>query len=555
MPPSAERAISVPNDLNLTELLHTSARNDLPESHLISRDCLTGRTLSIGQLRDRAGRFASGFKQRFNPPDQSRWAIIVPNCVEYIELFHAVLWVGGVACPINHALKAAEIAHALTVSKPHVILVYGQVLPTVLDAIRLAQEKGGADFDVPELVTVLGKSATHPDVEGLLGEGRLDVPHYKDTKTRLASIHLSSGTTGNPKGVALTHFNYVANVLQLHKHDPDHWTAGDRIVSYTPFVHIANTTIPLFLGPWCGVLHCIMPSYDLETFGKMVQDNKATAAQAVGTVALALANSDVTKRYDFSSVRYLVCGGLPVEDATYQRLLSKGNWKTIMLYGMTEAAPFVVYQKQRQTVPLGQLGNLLPGIEAVLRADNGSKDAPAGGPGEMWLRGPNLTSGYIFNEEATRNAFKGDGWYNTGDVCTFSKEGYLSVVGRTKELVKYKGFQVSPTELETYMTSHPDIAEAAVGSVWDQEQLTELPTAYVVLKEHVRTREEKVKALQKIRQLVDSKVSGYKKLRGGVHEVTVLPRNAQTKILRKQLADNKTGIRDPETPSVSRSKI
>jgi acyl-CoA synthetase (AMP-forming)/AMP-acid ligase II len=299
--------ISVPNDLNLTELLHSSARSPLPSNHLIANDCLTGRSLTIEQLRDRAGRLASGLTDRYAPVDQSRWAVVLPNSVNYVEIFHAVLWLGGVACPINHALKPGEIGHALIVSKPHFILAYGPVLQAVLDGIEIAKataKKEKFEFAVPHVVTVLASGPTdYPDIEQFLAEKRLAVPHYADTKQRLASIHLSSGTTGNPKGVALSHFNYIANVLQLFQHDPSQWTSEVRMVSYTPFVHIANTTIPLFLGPWTGMRHSILPAYTLESFAKMVHDNKATAVQAVGPVATALLTTGITQRYDFSSVR------------------------------------------------------------------------------------------------------------------------------------------------------------------------------------------------------------------------------------------------------------
>lgn len=538
--------IQVPQDVNLTELLHSSARSDLPGDHQIANDCLTGRKITIEGLRDRAGRLAKGLKDQLNPIDQSRWAVILPNSVNYVEVFHAILWLGGVGCPINHALKPAEIAHALITSKPQFIIAYGAVVSQVLEARSLALKRAKdarLEFAEPRIITVLAEEKTYPDIEDFLASQRLPVPQHSNTKSRLASIHLSSGTTGSPKGVALSHFNYVANVLQLFKDDPDHWNPDVRIVAYTPFVHIANTTIPLFLGPWTGMLHCIMPSYNLETLAKMVVENKANTIQAVSSVSLAIANTDVTERYDFSSVQHLITGQLSMNAETYERLLKKGNWKSILLYGMTEAAPYVVFQRLDQELPLHKIGNLLPGIEARLVTEDG-KEAPEGGPGEMWLRGPNMTSGYIFNEAATKAAFKDDGWYNTGDVCTFTKEGWLQVVGRTKELIKYKGFQVSPTELEAYINSHPDVEEAAVGGVWDEKQLTELPTAYVVFRSSVRTKDHKVRLLNELRKDMDSKVSGYKKLRGGVWENTTLPRNANTKVLRKQLPDHRTGLHD-----------
>jgi acyl-CoA synthetase (AMP-forming)/AMP-acid ligase II len=121
-------SIEIPKDLNLTELLHTTAYPNIPESHLIAKDSLTNRSITLGELRQRAGRLARSLQSHFHPEDQARWAIILPNSVDYMEIFHAVLWTGGVGCPINHALKPAEIGHGLVASRPHVIISYGAVV-------------------------------------------------------------------------------------------------------------------------------------------------------------------------------------------------------------------------------------------------------------------------------------------------------------------------------------------------------------------------------------------------------------------------------------------
>jgi 4-coumarate--CoA ligase len=240
---SKDPDIDVPTDLSLTELLHSSARFPvLPVDRIIAQDDVEHRTLTIGQLRSRAGRLAAGLSHHYQPEGQSRWAIILPNSVAYLEVVHAVLWLGGVFCPINHQLKAGEIAHALAVSKPEYAIVYSEIVGKVVEAIELARETH-PDLKKPKLLTAIG-----PRLEGyrcLFADfevsEQLPVPHYEDTRERLASIHLSSGTTGNPKGVGLSHYNYIANVLQMWAHDPEHWSPAERVVSYTPFVHIANS--------------------------------------------------------------------------------------------------------------------------------------------------------------------------------------------------------------------------------------------------------------------------------------------------------------------------
>jgi 4-coumarate--CoA ligase len=544
-----DKTVDVPTDLNLTELLHQSAPGRLiPDSHLVCKDSLTNRSITIGELRNRAGRVAHGFKRVLGCSNGDIFALLLPNCVEFVELYHAVLWTGGVVAPINHQLKPAEIGHALAISRPKYILAYESFLQNTKAAVQIAgielKRKARVAHFEPIIITVIKKSTGHLHVpDDFLDDEILPIPHYEDTSKHLATIHLSSGTTGLPKGVQLSHFNFVANCYQLYTHDAPQWHSRSRVVAYTPFVHIAMTTHPLFFGPWMGIMHHAMPSFDLESLGQIVQSTSATNIQGVAAVIKALADSDVTQRYDFSSVEIIQIGGAPFTDDLLKRLYSKGSWKMSFLYGMTEAAPYVSWQRVGQEVPRGAVGKIMPSIDCVLRKEGTTGDASEGGPGELYIRGPNLARGYVsVDSDSVKPLADKDGFYNTGDVCTISKDGFVSIVGRTKELIKAKGFQVSPMELEALVQEHPLVADAGVAAVWDQEQLTELPAAYVVLKDATATSQEKEKQLRRINKDVDSLVSGYKKLRGGVWEVNVLPRNAQTKFLRKEFKGHSTGI-------------
>lgn len=288
-----------------------------------------------------------------------------------------------------------------------------------------------------------------------------------------------------------------------------------------------------------------MPApFNLDAFGKLVSSVRPTSYQGVPSIALQIANSDLTDKYDFSQAEVINCGGASMAPELVARLCSKAPWQIMQVYGMTEGAPYVAYQRKGQSLPPGGIGCFLPNIEAMLKISGTSDDAPEGGPGELWIRGANITKSYCgVSAEANAKAFPEEGgerWYNTGDVCTIDKAGIVSVVGRTKELIKYKGFQVSPTELEAHLNSHPHVTEAGVGAVWDETQLTELPTAYVVLKPEVPEGHVK-KALKDIHQHMDNLVSGYKKLRGGIWSVSKLPKNPTGKIVRAELRDHLTG--------------
>ena len=544
-----DRTVQVPRDLNLTELLHQSAPDRrIHESHLVCKDNLTNRSITLGELRNRAGRLAHGLKRVLRSSEGGRFALILPNCVEFVELYHAILWAEGVVAPINHQLKPAEIGHALAISRPKYILAYESVLQNIRAAVHIAasdlKRKAGIDNYEPTIITVIKKSAGHQHVpDDFFDNEVLAIPHYEDTSKHLATIHLSSGTTGLPKGVQLSHYNFVANCYQLYTHDAPQWHAKSRVVAYTPFVHIAMTTHPLFFGPWMGIMHHAMPSFDLETLGQIVQSTSATNIQGVAAVIKALAESDITERYDFSSVELIQIGGAPFTDDLLRRLYSKGSWKMSFLYGMTEAAPYVSWQRVGQDVPRGAVGKIMPSIECLLRKEATTEDAPEGGPGELYIRGPNLAQGYVSVEKDSASPLADkNGFYNTGDVCTISKDGFISIVGRTKELIKFKGFQVSPMEMEALVQEHALVADAGVAAVWEEEQLTELPAAYVVLKDATAKPEEKERQLRRINKDIDSLVSGYKKLRGGIWEVDILPRNPQTKFLRKEFKKHTTGL-------------
>ncbi|KAF9887408.1 hypothetical protein FE257_010263 [Aspergillus nanangensis] len=547
--------ITVPRDINLTELLHTSAdeNNPLPPSHIIASDSLSHRSLTLGELRDHAGRLAKGFTTKLHATDGDRWALIVPNSVDLVELVHAVLWTGGTVCPINHALKVADISHGLAIAQPRYIVVYTETLSAVEEAITLAGQElasNNVSWSPPTVVTVVGKrvgSYMHIPND-LLADDALPIPHYGDTSQHIASIHLSSGTTGSPKGIQLTHHNYIANCHQLRAHDSAQWHRHTRIVTFTPWVHIAMTTMPYFFGPWTGMHHHAMPSFDMASYLSIVNSLRPTAFQGAPSIMQALvADPSLRHKFDFSAAEFLVGQGTGITAEMRATYYAMANWQTSNLYGMTEAAPYVAFQKKGTQAAIGSVGPLLPGIRCALKRPGTSEDAPQGGPGELWISGPNVARRYVSITDAegvNQRAFPMEGWYNTGDVCTITAEGVLAVVGRTKELIKYKGFQVSPVELDGYLNRHPLVVDGAAGSLWDAQQLTELPTGYVVLVDACKGNE--AEALRQIQQDVDKLVTGYKKLRGGVWQVSEVPRNLTMKILRPQLKTYATGVSSKE---------
>ncbi|KAF9763152.1 hypothetical protein IL306_003232 [Fusarium sp. DS 682] len=325
---------------------------------------------------------------------------------------------------------------------------------------------------------------------------------------------------------------------QLFAHDPNRWNMEESVVSVTPFVHLANGTVPFFLGPWTGMRHIIMSS--LDEFWETIQRTRATTVQLVPPVARQLFLNELEKTYDLSSVKRVSPSIRNATEAEVKKYFGPGKWALLNMYGMTEAACWITATKLTDPVAPEEIGTLLPGIEARLMTED-RKDASSRGPGELWFRGLNITKVYLNNEAANRDAFPEDGWFNTGDVVSISAQGAFKLGGRTKELIKYNGFQVSPSELEQYISQHPAVADCAVSYTLDAQK-TELPTAYIVLKNVGQENAAKLTQLREIHQAMDSQVAGYKKLRGGVWEVSKIVRNANSKIIRRELHSFTTGL-------------
>jgi acyl-CoA synthetase (AMP-forming)/AMP-acid ligase II len=308
------------------------------------------------------------------------------------------------------------------------------------------------------------------------------------------------------------------------------------------------------------MFHHAMPSYNAEKFAALVESTQATMFSGVPSVVLTLASGDLTSKYDFSRAQVINVGGAPFKADMVKRLYELAPWRLNQVYGMTEAAGYVAYQRLNEALPEGLVGSFLPNVQARLVKEGTCEDVPKGSPGELLVRGPNITRGYAFNEEASAKAFPDEGWYNTGepesilvhswnadliatgDVCVIDDKCRVGVVGRTKDLIKYKGFQISPAELESHLNTHELVAEAGVGGIWDESQLTELPAAWVVLKKSNATDLDVKSSLRRVHDAIDAQVSGYKKLRGGVWAVGALPKTATGKILRKEMAAMRGGM-------------
>jgi acyl-CoA synthetase (AMP-forming)/AMP-acid ligase II len=324
----------------------------------------------------------------------------------------------------------------------------------------------------------------------------------------------------------LTHRNLVANVCQVQAAMP--LSPADVIIGALPFFHIYGMTVIMNLALRAGATVVTMPRFDLEGFLRNIQEHRVTRAYIAPPIALALANDPIVDRYDLASLQLVVSGAAPLGAELQLACAQRLGCDVCQGYGMTESSPAShgpVYPGG--TIKPGTIGVPVPSLECrIVDVDTGA-DADAGQRGELWMRGPNIMKGYLGNEEATRATVDEDGWLHTGDVAIIDDDGCFSIVDRVKELIKYKGFQVAPAELEALLVGHPEVADVAVVGVPDANA-GELPKAYIVPGGPVTAEE--------LQAYVAERVATYKQVRA-VEFVDEIPRSAAGKILRRVLAE------------------
>lgn len=378
------------------------------------------------------------------------------------------------------------------------------------------------------------------------------------------------------KGVQLSHYNIVQNLLQYRISIPYMANATSSEVFFPPYCHIYGLSTIVLLGMFVGNFSLGIQAFDFELFCSRMMKHKATWAHIVPPVALLLASSEIIDNYDLSSLRYIVVAAAPLKPALQSRLKARfPNAIVLQGYGLSECSPGesvlrgyllinhrviipnnvveeiiaspdliktdkilpgVTFQHSNDESSVGTVGRLFSGTEARLVDPLTGVDVEMGQDGELWIRGPQVMMGYVGDNAATRNTFSG-AWLRTGDIMRVDQNGNFWITDRLKEMIKYKGFQVAPSELEDLLLQHSEVTDAAVCAVYDDSQATEVPLAYVSLSpEHVKWNEvRKAGVLEDIRTWVNSRLAGYKKLRGGVHHLQVLPKTTTGKILRKDL--------------------
>jgi acyl-CoA synthetase (AMP-forming)/AMP-acid ligase II len=494
-------------------LARARARGDRPA--LI--DSVTGRTITYRQLPDLVGRAATGLSQ-LGLGKGDVCAILSPNTPEYLIAMLAIAKLGAIATTASPLYTQADLGRHLTDSRAR-MLITSASLANTWDGVA-------ADAGVNHVITFESEGAKSIAFDQLLAQPALPSSITIDPAD-VVTLPYSSGTTGLPKGVMLTHRNLVANILQVDA--SSHYLLDrDTTIAFLPFFHIYGMVVIGLLGLWSGATLVVMPKFDLETYLQLVEHHHATMLHVVPPVVVALVKHPAVERHDFSSIRKLFSGAAPLGASTIEQCTCRINCVVQQGYGLTETSPAThVTSDEPSTNKYGSIGHLVSNTECRVVDPATGDDVAAGQDGEIWLRGPQVMSGYLNCPEATRATIDADGWLHSGDIGHADADGSFYVVDRLKELIKYKGMQVAPAELEALLLTHPAIADAAVVPLKDEEA-GEVPRAFIVLKAPATAGE--------VMAFVAERVAAYKKIRR-VDFIDVIPKSPSGKILRRLLRD------------------
>jgi len=466
-------------------------------------------------------------------------ALLAPNSAAFAVLFHAILRAGGTATTINALFTAHDIAKQITDAQATMLITVYALRDQAREGAKLAglspaqilvldgPGEGDADF------------GSHPNNDDLLAPQAAAPTVTFDPATHLAALPYSSGTTGNPKGVMLTHRNLVANIAQIRP--VQGVTKNDTVMAVLPFFHIYGMTVLLNAALHARARLIIMPSFDLAQFLGNIATYQATIAYIAPPVAVALAKHPSVDQHDLSSLKVIMSGAAPLDEELGHAVAERVGCRVVQGYGMSELSPVshcMPFDGGEPwfgvEAPLSSVGWTVPNaVSKIVDPETGAEiEVPESGlskPGELWFAGPNVMAGYLNNPEATASTIDADGFLHTGDLACVDEHGCVHIVDRLKELIKYKGYQVPPAELEALLLTHPGIADAAVIGAVDAESGEEVPKAYVV-----RQPEHDGLTKEAVMEFVAEQVSPHKKVRL-VEFIDAIPKSAAGKILRKDL--------------------
>ncbi|KAH8897179.1 acetyl-CoA synthetase-like protein [Thozetella sp. PMI_491] len=529
--------VPVPKEDVWSFLLGKTAADEEKEIYICG---VTSRSYNVSQLRSASIQFGKGLRSQWGLKHGDTIAIFSPNSVDYPAALFGALWAGLTISLANPTYTPEELAFQLKDSGAKALVTQLPLLPKALEAAR--------KIGLPEDRIVLLDDARDPSKKfphftelrdtSLLGYSRAKV----DPKTHVAFLCYSSGTTGLPKGVKLTHENLLSNMTAADLIEQLCGLSskggfdgkGDKQLAVLPFFHVYGLNSILLNTAYNHRPVVILPAFDLERALTIIQKYRVSFLYLAPPVILALAKSPLVDKFDVSSVKWINSGAAPLTSELVDAVWNRLTIPVKQGYGLSEASPVTHTQTAFEWAKYkGSIGKLIPNMEAKI-VDLEDNEVPTGKEGEIWVKGPNVFSGYLNRPELNKDVFSKCGFLKTGDIGYVDPLGNFYITDRLKELIKYKGFQVAPAELEGVLVGHSDIADACVIPVFDKQRSTEVPRAYVVVNPGIPQTEEKANELI---EWLATKVAPHKRLRGGLRFIDQVPKNISGKILRRVLKE------------------
>lgn len=524
-------------------------------------DGISGHTYTYGEMAAVVHRLAAGLSRRgFGKGDVL--ALFSPNCPEYPMVFLAAALVGGTTTTINPTYTVDELTYQLNDSGARYLIAAPAVVEKALEGKRRSRVEEVFILGEP-LAVGRARNATAPGGSGAGGNlvsrwllrGRATKAHPApdvrsapgttplvallenngamppvaiDVAEDVVALPYSSGTTGLAKGVMLTHRNLVANLCQM---EPSRLvTDRDVVIGVLPFYHIYGLTVILALGLANGATIVSLPRFDFAQFLQTLQDRRVTVGFMAPPIMLALSKQPLVDDFDLSNLRIAMSAAAPLAREVEETVAQRLGCLVVQGWGLTETSPDATLSPiEAAQVRLGSVGRCVSNTECkVIDIATGAELGP-NQEGEIWVRGPQVMKGYLNNPAATADMLDGDGWLRTGDIGYFDEDGYFFIVDRLKELIKYKGYQVAPAELEGVLLTHPAVADAAVIPSRDEEA-GEVPKAFVALKLGATADADELMAY------VAERVAPYKRIRR-LEFIEQVPKSPSGKILRRVLVE------------------
>jgi len=512
----SEYTVEIP-DISLSDFVLSKFSEYADDVAMV--DGASNISYTYNELSSSIKKFASSLAKRgFKKGDV--FALYLPNVPEYPIMFFGIIALGGVVTTLNPTFTEKEIACQLKDCGAKYIMT----VPAIADKAKQA----AAEVGINCVFAISEAEGCEPLVSLLNDDGTAFPKNLPvNPKEDVCAMPYSSGTTGFPKGVMLTHHNLVSQLCMIMHESFMSQPLRGTALGLVPFFHIFGMVAVMAQFLQRGGKIVCMQQFDGEQMLKLIQDFKINCLYLVPPIILFLAKHPSVKNYDLTSIDTIISGAAPLgEKLTHA--VRKNLPNVVALgqgYGLTETSPATMICPRNSCKP-GAVGVMLPNLEGkVIDVTTGELLGP-NQEGEVCVRGPTIMKGYLNNAKATAECITPDGWFHSGDTGYYDEEGHFFIVDRLKDLIKYKGMQVSPAELEALLHTHPNILDVAVVSIPDDDA-GELPKAYIVPKGDITEKE--------IIDFVADKVSPHKKLRGGVEFLELIPKTASGKILKREL--------------------